>query len=228
MTGDEEALGALERALGHRFARPELLDEALTHRSAAAQGRAPFGFDRLEFLGDRVLSLVVADLLLLRFPGEDEGALSRRHAALVCEAALARVARSLDLGALVRGPRAEERAAPGLLADACEAVIGALYADGGLEAAERFIAAAWAPLVAESETPPRDAKTTLQEWAQGRGLALPSYRVVEVLGPEHAPRFTVEVAVEGGPPARARGPSKRAAEQAAAAALIHRLEGGDD
>lgn len=222
---DAASLSTLESALGHRFADSGLLDLALTHRSAtSATGQSN---ERLEFLGDRVLGLVVADLLCSSFPGEDEGHLARRFSVLVGRDALCRVATRLDLGAyLTLSPGETEsggRDNSTLLANACEAVIAALYRDGGLVAAARFIEAQWTPLLAEDIEPPKDAKTALQEWAQGRGLPLPEYREIGREGPPHAPLFTIEVSVAGRPPAEAQGASKRIAERNAAAALMVRL-----
>jgi len=224
------ALAALGRRIGHDFAEPALLHQALTHSSAAGTaGEAARSYERLEFLGDRVLGLIVADMLLDRFPGEPEGALARRHAFLVSREALAEVARELDLGAFLRVSRGEDegggRANPGLLADVCEALIGALYRDGGLEVARAFVAPRWSPLLDQDRTPPRDAKTGLQEWAQGRGLPLPTYREVAREGPAHEPRFTVAVSVGDRPAAEGTGRSKRLAEQAAARELLARLTG---
>lgn len=219
----------LTAILGHQFSRPELAVEALTH-SSAVQGSAAGqpSNERLEFLGDRVLGLIVANLLYDRFSGETEGHLARRHAELVRKETLARVAAEIGLGALIRMARGEEetggRDNPAILADACEAVIAALYLDGGLEAAAAFIGCHWAGLIEEDLTPPKDAKTALQEWLQGRRLGLPAYREIGREGPPHAPVFRVEVAVAGGRTEIAEGPSKRAAEQAAAAALLTRLE----
>ena len=218
-------LSALVAALGHRFHDPRLLVQALTHASARpAKGERIDSNERLEFLGDRVLGLVIAEMLLARFPKEEEGAIARRFAALVRREALAQIAVEIGLEAhllLSRGERAIGGAArPSLLADACEAVIAALYLDGGLAAAEGFIAARWTPLLDRADQPPRDPKTALQEWAQARGLALPAYGEVARRGPGHAPIFVIEVAVEGAPSRRAEGPSKRTAEQAAAAALF--------
>ena len=183
------------------------------------------GNERLEFLGDRVLGLIVADALLRTFPGEDEGELAPRLAALVSAPTLARVAAVLDLHEYVkvaRGQRADT-AETAVLADACEAIIGALYIDGGLAAAEKFIAAHWGPLMHAEIVPPKDAKTTLQEWAQGRGLPLPSYRVVEESGPAHAPSFKMTVMVQGYPEMTGQGRTKRLATQAAASALLEKL-----
>ena len=217
---------ALEEALGHRFARPALLALALRHPSAGTQAGSN---QRLEFLGDRVLGMVVAAMLYEAFPREAEGALSHRYSALVRREALADVARSLSLGqrlALGRGEGAAGgRDNPANLADACEAVIGALYIDGGLEAAERFIRCRWAPAMAADPEPPRDPKTRLQEWTQSRALGLPVYRTLSSSGPAHAPLFEVEAEVAGLGRAVATGATKRAAEQGAAGALLSRIDG---
>ncbi|MEE8189293.1 MAG: ribonuclease III [Kiloniellales bacterium] len=220
----------LAARLNHRFSEPRLLVEALTHPSAANQGGAgEESYERLEFLGDRVLGLVVADLLLVRFPDEEEGALSKRLAELVRRETLAEVARSLGLERHLRLAKGEERSGerdnPALLADACEAVIGALYIDGGLEPARAFVEAHWIPYLEAASEPPSEPKTALQEWAQGRGLPLPKYREVARSGPDHEPLFTIEVRVEGQPPARGEGRSKRLAEQGAAERLLDSLTG---
>jgi ribonuclease-3 len=223
----DERLQDLARALDHRFGRIELLRQALTHPSADGERGRPSAFERLEFLGDRVLGLVVAEMLIERFPDEAEGDLARRQAALVSRDMVARVARTLGLeDALIVAKGEQEaggRANPAMLADACEAVLGALFSDGGFEPAARAVRAHWLPLVAESATPPRDAKTALQEWAQARGRPLPGYALLGRQGPDHGPEFHVAVSVEGVPPAEGRGSTKRAAEQAAAAALLARL-----
>ncbi|MFI4987122.1 MAG: ribonuclease III [Alphaproteobacteria bacterium] len=225
-------LKALEEALGHKFKRLELLDQALTHRSAVkGRGKVPEGYERLEFLGDRVLGLLVAEFLVHRFPREQEGELTRRHTALVRRDSLVRVARSISLGEHLKLSKGEaeagSRKSPTLLADACEAVIAALFLDGGLDVARPFLERYWTPLIEEDATPPRDAKTALQEWAQGQKLPLPDYKTVTVEGPSHEPMFTIAVTVEGLPPAEARGRSKRAAEQAAAAQLLASVKGKD-
>jgi len=234
----------IERLLGHSFARPELLAEALTHPSAsalphrsAAKGHrrnraaspkaAGRGYERLEFLGDRVLGLVIADLLWRRFATEPEGDLTRRLTHLVRRDPLARVAASIGLDRFLRLSPTEMAAGaarnPGILADACEAVIAAIYLDGGFAAAFAFIERFWEPLIAEMAGPPSDPKTTLQEWAQGRGLPLPDYQLTATSGPDHALRFTVAARVSGFDEATATASSKRAAETAAAAALLERL-----
>lgn len=227
VTLEAETIDELTRVLGHRFARPELLAEALTHPSASSEGKGVRNYERLEFLGDRVLGLVVADLVLKLFPEEDEGALARRFAALVRREALASVAQTIELGRhliMAKGERESGGAEnPTNLANACEAVIGALYRDGGLEATTAFLHRYWTPLAVEAEGPPRDAKTALQELTQAEFGKLPVYRTISVQGPAHDPTFTIEVSVEGIEPAIATGASKRAAEQAGAAVLLEKL-----
>jgi len=223
-------LGSLETALGHRFGDRMLLQAALEHSSLGGQAKssAPSErFDRLEFLGDRVVGLVVAELLLERYRDDGEGHIARRYATLVNRDSLASVARAIDLGRYLRLSPGEAQAGggdnPAVLADAFEAVVAALYQDGGIERARAFLAERFIPLVAELSVPPQDAKTALQEWAQGRGIALPSYRTLDMSGPAHRPQIKVEVRVDGHEPETAKGPSRRAAEQAAATALLARL-----
>jgi ribonuclease-3 len=228
----------LAQLIGHSFARPELLEEALTHPSSLPSQRrqpkrrvrrAPMRstYERLEFLGDRVLGLVIAELLWRRFEHEPEGHLTRRLTHLVRREALARVADAIGIERHLQMSPAETAAGgnrnPGILADVMEAVIAALYLDGGFAVAADFIQRLWAPLIAEMAAPPRDPKTTLQEWAQGRGLGLPVYELAATSGPPHAPVFTVTVRVAGSDEASATAPSKRGAEIAAAAALLERL-----
>jgi ribonuclease III len=231
----EPAAGDLSLRIGYEFARPSLLAEALTHPSALVRERrrgrrqqpARRGYERLEFLGDRVLGIVVADLLWHRFENEPEGLLTRRFAQLVRRETLARIAEALRLGAHLTLSPAEAAAGaaanPGILADALEALIAAIYLDGGFAAATAFVRRWWEPLTAAMDRPPRDPKTTLQEWAQGRGLPLPAYALVATSGPGHAPRFTVTASVAGAEPAAATASSKRAAEAQAAALLLDRL-----
>lgn len=219
---DLDNLDTLADALGHRFADSGLLRRAVTHPSALSDSEP--SYERLEFLGDRVLGLVIADRLMQRYPEEAEGDLSRRHTALVRSETLSDVAAEICLGAYLIMAKGEDEAGgrknPALLADACEAVIAALYRDGGLPAAARFIDAHWLSRMEADVEPPLDAKTALQEWAQARGRPVPCYKVVGSEGPDHSPTFTVEVRVEGLPPSTGRGPSKRVAEQAAAAMLL--------
>jgi ribonuclease-3 len=235
----EPDLRELTAALDFTFNDPELLRVALLHPSAVSTGRGrrskklePWigrGADnqRLEFLGDRVLGIVVAEMLFRAFPDEDEGALARRLAALVRQDSLDAVAREISLGRYLTISRGEEegggRDNPAILADACEALIGAIYLDSGLETARTFVERHWRPKMNAEEKPPQDAKTALQEWAQAAGLALPLYTVVKSEGPPHDPVFEVEVTVAGHLPASARGRSKRTAEQAAARQLLDRV-----
>ena len=221
----------LLKAIGHEFADPGVLDEALTHRSAVdrrRKARFAHGNERLEFLGDRVLALVVAEMLHEHFPADSEGELAKRHAALVKASVLTDVAREIGLGAHVRladNERASGGAAkPTILADACEAVLGAIYRDGGLQAAAGFVRRHWRARLEAAIKPPADAKTQLQEWAQGRGLPLPDYKEIGREGPAHAPKFAVEVSVKDRPGARGIGRTKREAERDAATKLLAELE----
>ncbi|MGF1551297.1 MAG: ribonuclease III [Paracoccaceae bacterium] len=225
--GSERDLDAVAAVLGHRFADRERLAEALTHASAASPARADN--QRLEFLGDRVLGLIVAEALVARFPEEAEGTLAPRLNDLVRRETLAAVAEEIGLGGHLVLGRSESlsggRRKAAILADAMEAVIAALYLDGGLAAARRFVLDRWgARLDAAGSAVPTDAKSALQAWAQARGLSLPAYETVGRAGPDHAPRFTVAVRLETGESARGEGRSKRPAEQAAAAALLAKLE----
>ncbi len=227
----------LAQRIGHAFARPDLLAEALTHPSVPSPARRTAGrkgrlrepvrqhhYERLEFLGDRVLGLVIADLLWRRFENEPEGDLTSRLADLVRRDALARVALEIGLDRHLRLSPTEAAAGaarnPAILADVCEAVIAAIYLDGGFAAAFAFVERFWEPLIAEMKAPPRAPKTALQEWAQGRGLALPAYEVVATSGPAHALHFTVLARVGDAAEATGTASSKRAAETAAAAALL--------
>jgi len=227
----------LARAIGYAFTRSEILEEALTHPSALAfkhgrrsHGKKPShrGYERLEFLGDRVLGLVIADLLWRRFESEPEGHLTRRLTHLVRGEALTRVAETIGLGdhlLLSRNEQAAGAAAnPGILADICEALIAAIYLDGGFEAASEFVRRFWHPLLDEMEGPPRDPKTALQEWAQARALALPTYELVGTTGPDHALRFTVAAKVAGRDGTMATASSKRMAEARAAELLLEQLD----
>lgn len=211
--------------LGHQFARPQLLVEALTHRSAAG-AKGVGSNERLEFIGDRVLGLVVAEWLIERFPEEQEGKLGPRLAALVSKPALAGIAESSDLSRLLSVAPGEAKrgvsAQPTVQADALEAVIGALYLDAGLAKARDFIRRVMGDVVDRQFIPPKDPKTALQEWALKRALPLPLYAVEEMSGPSHAPHFIVKVSV-GDAVARGQAGSKRAAEQAAAQAVLEVL-----
>lgn len=214
-------LTGLEARIGHHFADPALLEEALTHTSVArpADGRA-LNYQRLEFLGDRVLGLMAADILFRQFPESKEGELSRRLSELVRRETCAQVAENWDVAPhIIFGPgvaRTVNRANRSILADICESVIGAVYVDGGFEAARAVVEAGFADAFRGSARARRDPKTALQEWVQARGGEPPRYALVERCGPEHAPSFTIEVIGDGLTPVRGTGTSKRAAEQDAA------------
>ena len=217
----------LECRVGYVFADQTLLDRALTHISALPGARSRSGsYQRLEFLGDHVLGLAVSDMLFRAFPEADEGELSRRLAALVRQESCAEVGRAMELGpAMKLGPSendVEGRMRTAILADMCEALIGAIFVDGGYPAAAAVVSRYWEPRMLEQTGALRDPKTVLQEWAQARGLPAPAYREIDRSGPDHDPRFRVAVAVLDRPSAEGEGRSKRAAEQAAAAALLAR------
>jgi ribonuclease-3 len=217
-------LDELLNKLGYRFENPALLEEALTHVSAPkADGQS---YQRLEFLGDRVLGLAIAELLYRTFPGAPEGELSRRLAELVRRESCAEIAVAWDVGPYLKLGAGEahsgERRNPTILADVCEAIIGAVFMDGGYEAARNVVERAFQPLLEAPRRPLRDPKSALQEWAQGRGLPPPTYTIVEQTGPDHAPKFRVMVKVKGAENEFGQGTSKRIAEQAAARSLLLR------
>ena len=219
--------GSLEERIGYRFSDNALLDSALSHISALKGARNRAGsYQRLEFLGDHVLGLVISDMLFRAFPKADEGELSRRLADLVRKETCAEIARTIDLGAAIRLGSSEANAGgrkrPAILADVCEALIGAVYLDGGYAAAEAMVGRLWDARMKTKAQPLRDPKTVLQEWAQARGLPTPAYREVARSGPDHDPVFRVTVQLPKLAPAEGSGRSKRAAEQAAAAAMMTR------
>lgn len=216
----------LETTLGYRFKSRGVLDRALTHASTRSSEVTGEDNERLEFLGDRVLGLVIAELLIERDPKASEGALARRFNRLVRKEACARVARSLDLGALLLLSVAENdsggRDKDTILADAMEAVLAAIFLEAGFTVARDVVRHLWSPLLDDLPETIADAKSMLQEWAQGQGLPLPRYVEIARHGPDHAPMFTTEVSIDGKRPARGSGANKRAAEQAAAAAMLAR------
>jgi len=221
-----KTLSSLEQQIGYSFRDATLLEQALTHASRTSSTKGRFtSNERLEFLGDRVLGLVIAQLLYERFPDEEEGAMSRRFTALVRMEALARIADSIDLRVYLNLSRSEDetggRDNPAIQADACEALIAALYLDGGIAPVQKFIQTHWEDLVKEDPTPPKDAKTALQEWTQARDLGLPEYTVTNSEGPSHAPIFIISVDVIDFPTQRGEGTSKRKAEQSAAEAMLN-------
>ena len=222
----KSALKDLAARIGHDFSDPALLKLALTHSSARASTRPDEDNERLEFLGDRVLGLAVAELLTDAFPKAPEGELARWFNQLVRAETCAEIAQSWDLGDLILMSGGEAgsggRRKKTILANTCEAVLGAVFADGGYEAAKRVVRAFWEPQLGVIDLAAPDAKSVLQEWAQGRRLPLPRYLEVAREGPDHAPRFTSEVQIEGVAPERGQGANKREAEQAAALAVLLR------
>jgi ribonuclease III len=226
-TAPSAEIAELEDRIGYRFAEHAWLDRALTHSSALSGGRDRGGsYQRLEFLGDHVLGLVISDMLFRAFPAATEGELSRRLAALVRKETCADVARVIDLGPVMRLGNSEIQAGghrrTAILADVCEALIGAVFVDGGYAAAATLIKRYWQERMLKPPRPLRDPKTLLQEWAQARGMPAPSYREIERSGPDHSPEFRVAVQLSERTPAEGIGRSKRAAEQAAAAAMLAR------
>jgi ribonuclease-3 len=217
----------LEARLGHKFADPELLDRALTHSSAIAPARRiASSYQRLEFLGDRVLGLVVADMLYRKMPRATEGDLSRSLNALVRKETCAAIARTLELGSELNLGESEARTGgadkDAILGDVIEAVIGAVYVDAGLGPAYEIVERLFGAHMGEAGATRADAKTTLQEWAQGRGLEPPAYVEVARTGPDHAPEFTIAVKLNGFAELTASGASKKLAEHKAAEAFLVR------
>jgi len=229
-------VGVIEARLNYVFKNKDLLAAALTHASAAEtmQGRkakitCSDTNQRLQFLGDRVLGLVISGELFRRFPHLDEGGMTQRFHNIVSLAACARSARRMELGKYVVMSPAQASAggasASGILGDAAEAVIAAIYLDGGLEAAARFVLHFWAEEIEHAGVRPKDPKGALQEWAAAHGRQAPEYRVIDRSGPDHAPNFEVEVVVGDLPPARAQGKSKQEAERLAAQAALEHVGG---
>jgi ribonuclease III len=220
---------ALEDRIGYKFAEKALLERALTHISAISGGPQNRGgsYQRLEFLGDHVLGLVISDMLYRAFPKANEGEMSRRLADLVRKETCAEVARTMDLGPALKLGNSESHAGGRLrttiLADVCEALVGAVFIDGGYGEAEKLVERFWKARMLKPLRPLRDPKTMLQEWAQARGLPTPAYRELARTGPHHDPEFRVAVVLPDRPPAEGVGSSKRAAEQAAAAAMLTRV-----
>ena len=226
-----DRMTAFEARIGHRFADRALLERALTHASHGDGRSRSQSNERLEFLGDRVLGLLAAQTLHERFSQLDEGGLAHRLNVIVNKQACARAARRCSLGEALRLSPAEERLGgrekDSILADACEAVIGALFLDGGLDAARRFFDHSWAEELEGLTRRPKDPKSRLQEWAAGAGLPAPEYETVSCKGPDHRPVFEVEVAIAGHGAARGEGGSKQAAQRAAADMFL-KQEAGDE
>lgn len=216
-------LEALQQTIGYHFGDVKLLRLALTHRSLVREG-IDSSNQRLEFLGDSVLGLTIAEMLYALYPSEAEGDLSKRLVSLVNGEQLASIARTMQLSdtLLMSGGEEEQggRENPSNLEDACEALLGAVYLDGGIEAARAVVERFWSAHARSMVNPPKDAKTTLQEWAQGRGLPLPEYALISSDGPSHAPCFVIEVRVNGLEPVRAEAGVKKTAERLAAEKLL--------
>lgn len=227
MSKPVESIATIEARLNYTFADPDLLDIALTHSSAISPGRrTERSYQRLEFLGDRVLGLVVADMLHHKLPKSNEGELSRTLNTLVRKETCAAVARELGLGRAMRLGDSEARSGgaekDAIIADVCEAVIGAVYADGGFDNAYKLVEKLFGGMVKQAHARKADAKTSLQEWAQGRALEPPTYTETSRGGPDHAPLFTISVEVTGFEAERADGPSKKIAEHKAAEKFLLR------
>ena len=230
MNARVSAVAELERRIGYVFADRDLLERALTHASVGDGAREVRHNERLEFLGDRVLNLCAAERLMALDPDSREGEMSRLLASLVNYHACARASKRAGLQDALRmsasATKVGARKSDAVLGDACEALIAALYVDGGLETARAFFLKFWEEEFDRLDEPrSKDPKTQLQEWVQGMGKPLPEYVVVDQSGPSHAPCFTVEVRVEGFPPERGEGRSRQAAEKAAAQSMLLRREG---
>jgi len=220
-------LSKLEQRLAYKFKDQSLFELALTHRSATSDSASTHPNqtnERLEFLGDRVLGLAVAELLYGAYPSEPEGKLALRFAALVSRESLGTVAEKLSLQQYIeKDDHKSQPSSQSIAANACEALVGAIYLDGGFEQAVQVIETLWRPMMEADVTPPKDAKTALQEWAQANGLPLPHYEVSESTGPAHEPHFVMSVTVQGYLPVTGEGPSKRVAAQAAAKKMLDSL-----
>lgn len=210
----------LENTIGHVFQNKALIEEALTHSSVAGKKRS---YERMEFLGDRVLSLVVADMLYQRFPNEEEGALAKRHSMLVKQDSLEKIGAKIGIAQSIRYSTRDTQhgPSPSMISDVVESLIAALYLDAGFERAREFIVTHWSEIMQELSAPPEDPKSALQEWAQAQGISLPQYTIASRTGPDHNPMFTVEVSLQGFENQKGEGASKQSAEKNAATRLLH-------
>lgn len=220
-------LSKLQARIGYRFRDDRLLHEALTHASSSSGRVGATNYERLEFLGDRVLGLTMAEHLFTTLPDAPEGELAKRFNELVNREACEAVALEIDLGAYLKLGDSEAHAGgrkkPKILANSCEALLGAIYLDGGWKPVKEVVETFWSKRAARIKKAPVDAKTSLQEWVQGQGQTkLPEYVKIDASGPAHAPVFTYEVRVAAYEPAQGTGPSRRIAEQSAAAAILIR------
>lgn len=222
----DAGLSELQERLGHRFSNLGLLEQALTHVSHSVNGDRGASYQRLEFLGDRVLGLAIADMLFRRFPEAPEGQLSRALADLVRKETCASVGEAIGIGPNLRMGKGERKSGlarkTAVLGDACEAVLGAIYVDAGHAAADAVVRRLWADSMPDVQTAGADPKTMLQEWAHTKGLSEPRYAEIDRTGPDHAPVFRVMATVGGIAPCEGQGRSKRLAERAAAEAMLAR------
>ncbi|GFZ87015.1 ribonuclease 3 [Rickettsiales bacterium] len=224
-------INLLSEVIGYNFQNINILKEALTHPSCKSEDQTGElrDYQRLEFLGDSVLSLISAEILLNAFPDSSEGNLAKRQVALVCGDTLVKVAKKIGLGNFMIMTESEAanggRESANNLENVLEALIGAIYVDGGMEAAKSFVRKYWQQQALGMKVAPREPKTSLQELLQELGKALPEYRLIERAGPPHAPIFTIEIFVDGVRGFRAQGRSKKLAERKAAALMLEYLEG---
>lgn len=213
----------IEKVLGYKFKNKKLLEEALSHPSLDNG----VSYERMEFLGDSVLDIVISELLYEKHPDEKEGELAKRRAALICGATLSNVALSIGIGKYIKMSAGEEsgggRENSANLENVFEAIIAAIYLDGGIEPARKFINGLFEKLAGDMKEAPKDPKTSLQEWAQARGFPIPSYKMLKQEGPAHEPLFTIEVSVEGYDSVKAEGTSKKQAEILAAAKMLEKV-----
>ncbi|WP_044194033.1 ribonuclease III [Ehrlichia japonica] len=217
----------ISEIIKYNFKNLQLLNEALTHPSIISKDTMKFNYERLEFLGDAVLNIVISEMLFNIFPKDTEGNLAKKKTALVCGNKLVEVAQSINLGQFIMMSDGE-RACGGVnnlrnLENALEALIGAIYLDGGLTAAQDFIHLFWKHSATDMNTPPQDAKTILQELVQGKKLSAPTYHIVNKSGPDHNPTFTVEVRIPPYTAIQATGHNKKLAEQKAASLMLHQI-----
>ncbi len=214
-----------EKTIGYEFSDKSLLEQALTHPSVRAKDNPDFDYERLEFLGDRVLGLIVAEMVFDEFANEDEGHLARRHSGLVCGAALCEVARTINIADYINIVSKEfsNDNLDSVLENCCEALIAAIYKDSGINEAEKFIKRFWQPLLESFEHAPKDPKSALQELAQGQGLPLPEYVEISREGAEHSPIFEIRVSLADNNFAIGKAKSKKQAEKEAAESLLQKI-----
>jgi len=221
---NEKSFSRIEEVIGYKFKDRHLLERALTHSST----NDDYNYQRLEFLGDRVLGLVMAGALFLEFKNENEGGLAKRHTALVQGKTCAVVGQTHSIGDYIILSNSEREAGghlnENIIADVVESLLGAIYIDGGYEAAQKTILTLWVDHIKTLDSVPQDSKTELQEWAQARGLNLPVYEVVEKTGPDHAPVFLVRLTIETQGFVEEKGSSRRQAEKIAATSMLKKIQ----